>query len=106
MLVAFGVQRDNSRRNILTFHGGTHRQRIVGHLAGQFELDVIGLELFLTGKRPVNLLTYHLNVERQSGFCQARLRTQVHIHRTRQIDADFQLFAQRTADLQLHLFAF
>ncbi|MNI88275.1 hypothetical protein D3C73_1455590 [compost metagenome] len=64
LLIAFGIQRDGRRRNILAFHGGVHRERIVGHLAGQLELDVIGLELLIAGKWPVNLLTHHLQIER------------------------------------------
>jgi hypothetical protein len=89
---------------LLTFHCGTKRQRIVGHLAGQLQLQVIGLELFLAGERPVKLLTHHLKLSGNpaSASCVCARRS---IYRTGQIDADFQLLAQR-ADLQLHLFAF
>ena len=106
LFVAFRIERDGRRRDILPFHRRTHRQRVVRHLTGEPEFDIVGLELFVAGKRPVNLLTDHLQIQRQSGFRQTRLGAQIHIHRPGEVHPHFQLFTQRTAHLQLHLLAF
>ena len=104
-LVAFGVESDVRRRHVLPFHRGAERQGVVGHLTAELQLQVIGLELFLAGKRPVELLAVHLKVERQPGFRQLRLRANTHIHRAGKVNPHFQLLAHRAAHLQLHLFA-
>ena len=105
LFVAFRIKGNGRWRNILPFHRRTHRQRVVRHLAGELELDIVGLELFVTGKRPVNLLTDHLQIQRQAGFRQTRLGTQIHVHRPGKVNTHFQLFAQRAAHLQFDLLA-
>ncbi len=77
----------------MPLHGGTERQGVIGHLAAQLQLQVIGLELFFAGERPVQLLADHLKIKRQSGFRQLGLRPQDHVHRAGEIHPDIQLVA-------------
>ncbi len=106
LFVALRIQRDVCRRHALPLHRGTERQRIIGHLAAQLQLQVIGLKLLFAGERPGKLLADDLKIQRQPGFRQLGLRTQNHVHRAGEIHADVQLVAQRSAHFDLHLFAF
>ena len=106
LFVALRIQRDIRRRHALALHRGAERERVVGHLAAQLQLQIIGLELLFAGERPVKLLADNLQIERQPGFRQLRLRAQNHVHRAGEIDPDIQLIAQRPAHFDLHLFAF
>ena len=106
LFVALRIQGDVRGRHALPLHCGAERERIVGHLAAQLQLQVIGLVLFFAGEWPVKLLADHLKIERQPGFRQLGLRTQDHVHRAGEIDPDVQLLAQRPAYFDLHLLAF
>ena len=105
LFVALRIQRDVRGRYALSLHRRVERERVVSHLAAQLQLQVIGLELFFAGKRPVKLLADDLKIERQPGFRQLSLRAQNHVHRAGEIDPDVQLIAQRPTHFDLHFFA-
>ena len=81
LFIAFSIKGNFSRRQRLSFHRGTKRHGVVGHFAAEFQIQIIRLELFLAGKRPVQLLTLHFHIQRQTGFRQLRFGAQGHGHR-------------------------
>ena len=97
LLVALRVQVNLRWRQRLPFHRGAKGQGVVGHLAVKFQQKIVSLIRFLAGKRPVELLAFHLHIQRQAGLRQLRFGAQRHRDWTIQIDADRELFTHFAA---------
>ena len=102
--VAFAVQRQHRRRQILAFQIGARRQRVVGRLAVKAQAEIVDLILRLAAQRPFQLLA--LQRQRQAGFGQPGLHIELGADRAGQVQRHVQLVTQPTADVQLHLLTF
>ena len=104
--VAFAVQRQHRRRQILAFQIGARRQRVVGRLAVKAQAEIVDLILRLAAQRPFQLLALQRERQRQAGFGQPGLHIELGADRAGQVQRHVQLVTQPTADVQLHLLTF
>ncbi|CCJ86249.1 hypothetical protein BN133_2626 [Cronobacter dublinensis 582] len=64
LFVAFAIERNGGGRQLIAFHSGTERQRVVGHFAGKLQFKIVRLILFRAGERPVKLLAGDIQIKR------------------------------------------
>lgn len=103
--VAFAVQRQHRRRQVLAFQIGARRQRVVGRLAVKAQAEIVDLILRLAAQRPFQLLALQRQRQRQAGFGQPGLHIELDADRAGQVQRHLQLVTQPAADVQLHLLA-